>query len=92
MTNSLKHAFPKEAIACRADRETPCIGVRMFKENGRYQLNVFDNGIGLPAGFDPLTARSLGLKLVNFLAKHQMRAEVEVHSDNGTEFIFRFRE
>jgi two-component sensor histidine kinase len=55
-------------------------------------LIVRDNGIGVPAGFDLAKTKSLGLKLVNFLAKHQMRAKVEFHSENGTEFIFRFRE
>ena len=93
VTNSLKHAFPKEAIACRADQKDPCtIRIRLTKENGSYQLSVYDNGIGMPAGFDPLTAKSLGLKLVNFLAKHQMRATIEVNTVKGTEFVFRFRE
>ena len=53
---------------------------------------VRDNGIGLPAAFDPATAKSLGLKLVNFLAHHQMGATVEVRNVNGTEFIFQFKE
>jgi two-component sensor histidine kinase len=51
-----------------------------------------DNGVGLPPGFDPAKTQTLGLKLVNFLAKHQMRAKIEVNPDGGTEFIFRFRE
>ncbi|RPI38988.1 MAG: PAS domain S-box protein [Methanoregulaceae archaeon] len=93
VTNSLKHAFPKEAIACRADQKDPCtIRIRLTKENGSYQLSVYDNGIGMPAGFDPLTAKSLGLKLVNFLAKHQMRATIKINTEKGTEFVFRFRE
>jgi two-component sensor histidine kinase len=48
--------------------------------------------VGLPAEIDPSKTQTLGLKLVNFLAKHQMRAQVEVNYGNGTEFIFRFRE
>jgi hypothetical protein len=35
---------------------------------------------------------SLALKLVNFLAKYQPQAKVEVRGDNGTEFIFRLTE
>ena len=54
----------------------------------RMYLRVADNGCGLPRGFDPLTSKSLGLKLVNFLARHQLRADIEVRSDKGTEFIF----
>jgi two-component system, sensor histidine kinase PdtaS len=72
VTNSLKDAFPKDVIACQADLEDPCtIGIRMTEENGSYLLTVYDNGIGMAAGYDPLTAKTLGLKLVNFLAKHQ---------------------
>jgi two-component sensor histidine kinase len=55
-------------------------------------MSVYDNGVGLPAGFDPLTAKTLGLKLVTFLAKHQVRAKIEVKTEKGTEFVFRFKE
>jgi two-component sensor histidine kinase len=41
--------------------------------------------------FDLKTARSLGLKLVNFLAKHQLRANIEVSTHAGTEFFIRFK-
>jgi two-component sensor histidine kinase len=93
VTNSLKHAFPKNTVACTGVRKEPCtVGIRLTKENGSYLLTVYDNGAGLPAGFNPLTAKTLGLKLVTFLAKHQMRAKLEVNSENGTEFIFRFKE
>jgi len=92
VTNSLKHAFPKEAIGCRADQKDPCtIGIRLAEENGSYLLDVFDNGIGMRAGIDPLTSKSLGLKLVTFLAKHQLRATIEVNTGKGTEFMFRFK-
>jgi two-component sensor histidine kinase len=64
----------------------------MVQENGSYLLSVSDNGIGMRAGFDPLTAKSLGLKLVTFLAKHQMRAEIEADTSDGTGYIFRFSE
>lgn len=92
VTNSLKHAFPKEAIGWQADQKDPCtIGIRLVKENGSYLLHVFDNGIGMPSGIDPLTSKSLGLKLVTFLAKHQLRATIEVNTGKGTEFMFRFK-
>lgn len=37
-----------------------------------------------------MKVNTLGLKLVTFLAKHQMRATIEVNSEEGKEFIFRF--
>ena len=93
VTNSLKHAFPHGGKECRAGQNDPCtIGVRLTKEDGSYLMSVYDNGVGLPAGFDPLTAKTLGLKLVTFLAKHQVRAKIEVKREKGTEFVLRFKE
>jgi two-component sensor histidine kinase len=89
VTNSFKYAFP-EGFDCKAERGEPCtIRVTLATENGTWVLTVADNGRGLPEGLDPLSTRSLGLKLVNFLARHQLRADVLVRSDQGTAFIFR---
>jgi two-component sensor histidine kinase len=55
-------------------------------------LIVRDNGIGLSPEIDLSKTKTLGLKLVNFLAKHQMHAKVEVNTTNGTEFVFRLQE
>ncbi len=90
LTNSLKYAFPPAGTGFTDRGEPSTIGVRMTRENGGYILKVFDNGIGFPAGFDPLAAKTLGLKLVTFLAKHQMQAEIAINMEKGTEFTFRF--
>ncbi|RPJ49696.1 MAG: sensor histidine kinase, partial [Methanobacteriota archaeon] len=93
VTNSFKHAFPPEFMICRTECEDPCtVGVSLTREDGSFLMKVYDNGIGIPEGFDPLTTRSLGLKLVNFLAKHQLRAAIEINRKKGTEFVFRFNE
>jgi two-component sensor histidine kinase len=90
VTNSYKYAFP-ESSGCRSSRSDPCtIRVSLVLEDGHYLLAIGDNGIGFPAAFDPRTAKSLGLKLVNFLAQHQLRATIAVRSDRGTCFTFRF--
>ena len=70
----------------------PTITVILTKNDGIYEMIVRDNGIGLPHGFDLAKTQTLGLKLVNFLAKYQMRATIEVNTDKGTEFIFRFKD
>jgi two-component sensor histidine kinase len=62
----------------------------MTKTDDHYQLKVFDNGIGLPEKINYKTARSLGLKLVNILAQHQLRATIRIKRDKGTEFLIRF--
>jgi two-component sensor histidine kinase len=55
-----------------------------------FRLVVRDNGVGLPEDFDPLTNRSLGMRLVNALARHQLGGTVELLRDGGTEFIITF--
>jgi|WetSurMetagenome_2_1015567.scaffolds.fasta_scaffold00269_9 PAS domain S-box-containing protein len=92
VTNSLKYAFPATFDSMKRRGEPCTIRVTIRKEDDAFILSVKDNGIGLPGTFDPLTTRTLGLKLVNFLAKHQLRAEIEVNAENGTEFRFLFRE
>ena len=89
VTNSFKYAFPP-GFDCMAVRGEPCtIRVSLAHKDGTYVLTVADNGRGLPPEFDPLKTKSLGLKLVNFLARHQLRAEIGVRADKGTEFMFR---
>jgi PAS domain S-box-containing protein len=91
VTNSLKYAFP-QGFDCIKVRQEPCtIRVLLAHEDGLDILRVADNGCGLPEGFDPYKTKSLGLKLVTFLARHQLRAEIEVRSDKGTEFIFHLK-
>ena len=92
LTNSLKYGFP-ESFDCDTIRGSPClIGVDLAEDDGAYILTVRDNGIGLPGDLDIGTTKTLGLKLVNFLAKHQLRASIEVHTNKGSEFRFRFRD
>jgi PAS domain S-box-containing protein len=91
VTNSFKYAFPPE-FDCIAVRGVPCtILVSLAREDGTDVLRVSDNGCGFRVGFDPHTSKSLGLKLVNFLSRHQLMADVEIRSDKGTEFIFRLK-
>jgi len=89
VTNSFKYAFPESFDSAVVRNAPPTITVTFAKDGGEYLMIVTDNGIGLPPGFDLTTTKTLGLKLVNFLAKHQMRAKVEVQANKGTEFIFR---
>ena len=92
ITNSFKYAFPP-GFNCKSTRNEPCtIQVTLGYDNGDYLLTVADNGVGLPAGFDLKSAKSLGLKLVNFLARHQLRAKVGYDTQEGTEFSLRFKE
>jgi len=92
VTNAFKYAFP-ESFDCVKKRKEPCtIHISLARDEGNFILAISDNGVGLPATLDLKTTQSLGLKLVNFLAKHQLRANVAVTRNNGTEYIIRFRE
>ena len=92
ITNSFKYAFPDSSDTAPIRASPPAINLSLTRNGGEYELSFRDNGIGLPPGFDIATTQTLGLKLVNFLARHQMRAKVEVSSRQGTEFVFRFKE
>jgi len=62
VSNALKHAFPAGRIG----------EVRIeLKESGpgEVQLTISDDGVGLPADFEAVRAKSLGLQLVSDLAR-----------------------
>jgi two-component sensor histidine kinase len=89
VTNSFKYAFPPGFDCMTVRGETCTIRISLAYEDGTYILKVADNGCGLPAEIDLTATKSLGLKLVNFLARHQLRAKIGARTDKGTEFIFR---
>lgn len=89
VTNAIKHAFPPEWSQERTDQE-PEIVVRLETEaDGVISLLVQDNGIGLPAHAGPGATPSLGLELVDLLAK-QLDGSIQVTRANGTAFLVRF--
>ena len=82
IANALEHAFH--------GRNGGEVAVSLgFDAQDRVRLGVRDNGCGLPPGFDWRTAPSLGLRLVQMLAR-QVSAVVEVKGDKGTEFTITF--
>ncbi len=83
-TNALKHAF--------RGRDKGVVNVALHKgDDGRSCLMVSDNGIGLPADLDWRQSPTLGLQLVNMLARQLGgTVEVEVHKGEGTEFRITF--
>jgi two-component sensor histidine kinase len=66
--NAGKHAYPNSSAGS--------IWVRVVRtEKDFVQISVRDEGVGLPAGFDPPTSKRLGSRLINALAK-QLGAEL----------------
>jgi two-component sensor histidine kinase len=80
VTNAAKYAYP-EGTPCR-------ILVRLARadEPASICLSVQDDGVGLPAGFDPAAGNGLGMRIVTAFAQ-QLGADLRVRRrDPGTEF------
>jgi len=84
VSNSLKHAFLEgEGGEIR-------IAMRQVGED-EVELEVSDNGIGLPESVGVRNAESLGLRLVSMLAEDQLVGEIKVDRGKGTRFRIGFR-
>jgi PAS domain S-box-containing protein len=82
VSNSLKYGYPS---GLRGE-----VRVELRPEDGpRYVLSVADDGIGVPAGFDPRTTETLGMQLVCALTD-QLGGVIELVRAPGTEFRIRF--
>jgi two-component sensor histidine kinase len=82
ITNALKHGFPN------GRRGTVRVALGKMGE-GKLQLSVTDDGVGIPAGLDIRQTKSLGMHLVHTLAE-QLGAEVEIAREQGTSVRFTF--
>jgi len=84
LSNALKYAFPGDFQGLGQ------IKIEMHVRDEKTELVVCDNGVGLPEGFDPQTAQSLGLKLVYILGAEQLRGQVLIDRIGGTKFTLQF--
>ena len=75
LTNALRHAFP----GGRSGR----VRVALARVPGFYELEVADDGVGLPPGLDVRNSGTLGLELVHDLAA-QVGGEVTFAPGPGT--------
>lgn len=87
VTNVYKYAFlPGEEGKLN-------ITTRRFADKS-IELVISDDGIGLPAGFDPLRSESLGLTLVYETVRTQLKGEIVYSSipEEGTVWTVRFHD
>jgi PAS domain S-box-containing protein len=82
VSNALKYAFPN-------NREGEIVIGIVRPEPGLIAVAVRDNGVGLPADLDWRNAKSLGLRIVQILAR-QLGGAIELHRAGGTKFQFTF--
>jgi PAS domain S-box-containing protein len=83
ISNVLKHAFP-------GDRQGELQIIIREEKNTEMEIVVRDNGMGLPDDVDIHQPRTMGLNLVNGLVKKQLKGQMEVRRDNGTEIRIKF--
>ncbi|TVR05802.1 MAG: PAS domain S-box protein [Spirochaetaceae bacterium] len=81
MTNIMKHAF--------ANRSAGTITVTLQIHGSEAQLNVRDNGVGLPEGFSIDNENGFGTALVRMLSE-ELNAQLTMTSDGGTSVTLRF--
>jgi len=83
LSNALKHAFE--------GRDEGKIEVSLTaSEDGRVNLTVSDDGVGMPPGFDIDESKTLGLRLVKILTEDQLQGTLKVTSDGGATFKMEF--
>ena len=84
LTNIFKHAFKgrKEGRVILELTADP--------EQGQPHLKISDNGVGLPADFDPSTSDSLGLSLIDMLSGQVSDHYSFSSSEDGTVFELTF--
>ncbi len=85
VSNSLKYAFP--------DSKSGEIRIMLRSNDDKnYELMVNDNGIGIPEGIDIAKTDSWGMRLVTLLAENQLRGNITLDRNIGTEFKINFQD
>lgn len=84
VSNAYKYAFEKTGSG------TIHISIKP-KNEVDYELEIRDDGKGLPPALDTEKGTSLGLKLVKILSR-QLRGKFSARSDNGAVFLIQFKD
>ena len=74
--NSIEHGF--------VGRREGVIGVDIVTLRDAYQVDIWDNGIGLPPNFNQKGSSSLGLQIVRTLIENDLGGSFRLFSKNGT--------
>ena len=82
ISNSLQYAFP--------NGRPGEIRVIIQSHDGRIDMSIGDNGVGMPQEMDIKNSRTLGMTLLQTLAVHQLSGKLELKRENGTEYFISF--
>jgi len=85
VSNSLKHAFPKNTegeIYLKINRN----------EDNTIFFLISDNGIGLPKNFDSRESIGMGLQTVFSLINYQLNGEIKYENLDGLKWIIKYKD
>lgn len=84
ITNAFKYAFP--------GNRSGTVNVSLHqKSDTTYELTIVDNGVGLPAGYNPSHSRSLGMTLMHGFSA-QLGGELCIDSREGVKLTLEFKD
>ncbi len=86
LQNAADHAFPPAGPGVEAPSpldgvsEQPLVTVHLDNDGDRLLVEVADNGVGLPPGFDLAASTGLGLSIVRSLVATQIEGSISMRS------------
>jgi two-component sensor histidine kinase len=90
ISNSLMHGFSNYYLKKYHDRKH-ILHISYSYDKGYYEIDISDNGKGLPKGFDISSLMTNGLPLVEILVNDQINGKIDVFSsDEGSMFKITF--
>ncbi len=81
LTNSFKYAFPSNQLGS--------ININFKTSQKHYQLELSDNGIGLPEDFNIETTESFGMRVIKLLTE-QLKGTFFLENINGVQLTIKF--
>ncbi len=85
LSNVFKHAFPNN----RAGE----VRIHLRRAvDGKIELTIADSGIGVPAGFDFRTCKTLGVQNMIAIVEYQLQGEITFETCDGVTCRLRFRD
>ena len=81
--NAISHGF--------RDRDHGYVRIRAWEDNGMANVEVFNDGHGVPGGFDPARSEGLGMRITQRLVTSDLKGTFTISSNaEGTTALMRF--
>jgi len=85
VVNAFKHAFP--------NGRSGQVNIRLARiGKNEVELEIQDDGVGFPPGFDPKKATTMGLQIVRRTVEHQLGGKLDFRPTSGVHCRIRFRD